>query len=653
MFMRSRLAVVPLALAVAVLVAPAGPAAGAPSPVPLPPELVAFASGDRTDVQWALTATHAAAAWRASSGQGVTVAVVDTGVDASNPDLAGAVVDPAHLEPATGRIVPGAGTDLDGHGTHVAGIIAARADGHGITGVAPSARILPIDVFTDPDVGGVQIGMAIRWAVAHGARVVNLSLGEPDLEVAAADVAPVCAAIRDAVAAGVVVVAAAGNDGEGTNFREAPASCPGAIAVSAVTSALTPSVWSSFDGTVAVAAPGDDVYSTVPSFVSRLGWATMSGTSMAAPFVSGVAALLLAEHPGWTPAQVADRIESTATDVGPPGVDPRTGHGVVDPAAAVGVLAPRVTPVPHVAVSATAYPTGLGPGGELLFGATYLSWTPDPSLAAGVYRLTRWDATGATAVTVPGTDVRHVFPGTSGGYTVTALTAAGEVASAPVWFDADDDSGPPVRPVVRPSGMHAIRSRTGDVRLTWTNPAANSHVDRWNVTVDGELVAGNDRPGRVPSSIRLPAPRMPAGDLAIVVTLGSTTDRTSAAAATTLAAAVPISGRATSAGPRRYRLQLEVAPSWARRVCRRPRCSGLALTITSAGHRTTTWTDASGGAGVVVPGPRHAGRLIVRVTPVSRPARPLAMRRLLLLVGERRADIGRDPQSRPAALRAR
>ena len=97
-------------------------------------------------------------------------------------------------------------------------------------------------------------------------------------------------------------------------------------------------MWSSFDGSVAVAAPGDDVYSTVPSFVSRIGWATMSGTSMAAPFVSGVAALLLAEHPQWTPAQVAARIESTATDVGPPGVDPRTGHGVVDPAAAVGVL---------------------------------------------------------------------------------------------------------------------------------------------------------------------------------------------------------------------------------------------------------------------------------------------------------------------------
>src|SRR3954468_15988671 len=251
---RPRLAAVPLLLGAAVAVLPpAGTpsAAASPSGVPLPADLVAYAQGDRTDVQWSLTATHAAAAWPLTTGRGVIVAVVDTGVDATNPDLAGAIVDPAHLEPATGRIVAGAGTDLQGHGTHVAGIVAARADGHGITGIAPDASIMPIDVFIDPDVGGPGIGAAIRWAVAHGARVVNLSLGEPDLEVAAPDVAPVCAAVADAVAAGVVVVAAAGNDGDGANFREAPGDCPGAILVAAVTGALTPSVWSSFDGGVA------------------------------------------------------------------------------------------------------------------------------------------------------------------------------------------------------------------------------------------------------------------------------------------------------------------------------------------------------------------------------------------------------------------
>ena len=238
--------------------AAAAPAAGSPSPVPLPPSLVAYADGDRTDAQWSLAATHAAAAWRALDRPGRHASPSSTpGVDATSPDLAGAVVEPAHLEPATGRIVGRARAP-----TWRATAPTSRGSSPPApTGTAsPASRRQPASCRSTssptPTSAGAQIGAAIRWAVASGARVVNLSLGEPDLEVAAADVAPVCAAVGDAVAAGVVVVAAAGNDGDGTNFREAPASCPGAIAVSAVTSALTPSVWSSFDGTVAVAAPG-------------------------------------------------------------------------------------------------------------------------------------------------------------------------------------------------------------------------------------------------------------------------------------------------------------------------------------------------------------------------------------------------------------
>jgi subtilisin family serine protease len=153
----------------------------------LPAALRGYLQDDRSDVQWSLAATHARQAWSATNGSGVVVATIDTGADGAAPDLSGRLLPGAHLDPARGTIVAGDRADLLGHGTHVAGVIVGNDDGHGITGVAPGAKVLPINMDTGDNVlSGKDVAAALRWAAAHGARVVNLSLGFSDLTSTAA-----------------------------------------------------------------------------------------------------------------------------------------------------------------------------------------------------------------------------------------------------------------------------------------------------------------------------------------------------------------------------------------------------------------------------------------------------------------------------------
>lgn len=281
--------------------------------------------------QWALEATGLPEAWRTSTGAGVTIAVVDTGVDPAQPDLAGKLVPGYDFVAGSDSM-----SDPNGHGTHVAGIAAAtRGNGIGIAGAAPDAMIMPVRVLAEDGTGADDtIAAGIDWATTHGADVINLSLGESGLLGRLQKGGPINAAMRRADAAGVVVVAAAGN--EGARKRVYRIGVP-VIVVVATDQAGDPASFTNTGDLRAIAGPGVDIVSTAPTAPSSVwpdgtdGYASLSGTSMASPLVAGVAALLLAE--GYDAGQVGDRLAETAAN---PTGDPALGAGILDAAAAVG-----------------------------------------------------------------------------------------------------------------------------------------------------------------------------------------------------------------------------------------------------------------------------------------------------------------------------
>lgn len=302
--------------------------------------------------QWGLTSIRAPEAWSIARGAGITVAVIDSGINVNHDDLRGQLVGTADCD--NGTCVDGGGADDDGHGTHVAGIIAATADnGIGIAGVAPDARILAIKVLhkscpaCEPSGSAADVAAAIDYAVARGAQVINLSVGSTIQSVLGPAFAD---AISRAWAAGVISVVAAGNDFIlGSGFSNQPA-----IVVSALNRAGQDATYSNGVGAAmwALAAPGgesDDSAScsTSPNGIlstywsaenDQTGYACVAGTSMAAPHVAAAAAIL--RSAGLGPQQTVDRLLSSAHDISPPGRDNTFGSGSLDIAAAVDGLTP-------------------------------------------------------------------------------------------------------------------------------------------------------------------------------------------------------------------------------------------------------------------------------------------------------------------------
>ncbi|MFC0598649.1 type VII secretion-associated serine protease mycosin [Streptomyces palmae] len=313
------------------------------------PAAPARADGIRAQ-EWALDALHARDAWRTTRGEGITVAVLDTGVDARHPDLSGQVLPGKDLigfgaergDPAWAR-----------HGTAMAGIIAGHGHGpdggDGILGVAPKARILPVRVIledTDPDrekagaARGGALAKGIRWAVDHGADVINLSLGD-DSESAHPEAAE-DAAVQYALRKGVVVVASAGNSGRKGDRISYPAAYPGVIAVAAVDRYGNRAAFSTRRWYATVCAPGVDVAIAAPNRRYYMGW----GTSAAAAFVSGSVALVRSAHPRLSPRQITRLLVDTARQRPAGGRSDELGAGLVDPAAAIAA-GDRLRPQPQ------------------------------------------------------------------------------------------------------------------------------------------------------------------------------------------------------------------------------------------------------------------------------------------------------------------
>ena len=291
---------------------------------------------------WALQRVLLDELWKQSMGEGVRVAVIDTGVDVKNPQLRPAVdvrsgrnFLPPNLKDENGNKIERGSengtTDVVGHGTKVAGIIAARpAKGTGFVGLAPKATIIPVQQNDAEGHGDTEtLAAAIDYAVDKAkADVINIS---QDTVKAIDHTSKLKQAVDNALAQEVVIVASAGNDGLGGNVKETyPASYDGVLAVAAADRNNERAAFSQSGEFVDVAAPGVDMVSTVPGG----GHCADNGTSFSAPYVAGVAALIKAKHRDWTQEQITAQIMQTA-ERSIPGHDRLVGWGVVDPVRAL------------------------------------------------------------------------------------------------------------------------------------------------------------------------------------------------------------------------------------------------------------------------------------------------------------------------------
>lgn len=291
---------------------------------------------------WGISQIDAPSMWSISRGGGVKVGIIDTGIDKTHPDLAANIAGGINFvrpKNPTKPVDPSAWTDDNGHGTHVAGTIAAIDNTIGVVGVAPNAKLYGIKVLNSSGSGYLSdIISGIEWSINNDMDVINMSLGS------SSDVQALHDAVDAAYNAGIVVIAAAGNEGDNnlsTNEIGYPAKYSSVIAVAATDANNIVATFSSDGDEVEVSAPGVSIYSTLKGGT----YTTMSGTSMASPHAAGTAAAILASpiysaadidgDGTWSNLEVRLIIQRTADDLGASGHDNFYGFGLIDAQEAV------------------------------------------------------------------------------------------------------------------------------------------------------------------------------------------------------------------------------------------------------------------------------------------------------------------------------
>jgi subtilisin len=277
-------------------------------------------------VDWGLRACSIPDAWKKTSGKDIKVAVLDTGASLKHPDLIGQILKAKDFTKSTSGPY-----DTNGHGTHCAGVVAGNKNDSGVIGVAPGCKLLIGKVLNDEGSGSSKgIFEGIKWAADEGADIISMSFGSPSKD------KDITAAIKYAYSKGCYLVAAAGNEGPGEGTTNYPANLKECISVAAVDRNSLAAKFSS-RGKVDIAAPGVDVTSCWPP----KGYAKLSGTSMATPFVAGVLALVLSalkeEDIKYKAliGKITDTFYKTAVDAGKAGFDTTYGWGLIEPSSAL------------------------------------------------------------------------------------------------------------------------------------------------------------------------------------------------------------------------------------------------------------------------------------------------------------------------------